>query len=250
MKYSVSYSRKVRVAEFDMLEVSLVQEFDDSLTPRESGFMTVRDFVEERTREETKRLLAERVSGLEPAKTEAASIIHKPSVPITVETVTEKFPQNLKGLLYFQDAGEAILIKPRQYLGTEDFKAISEIVRDQLNGEYISAGKESHFRIPKGKAEATASKPEPPRTIGFIDETPKIPSFDPRTLTDHEWKNKKLAEGSYTKGSLSWGWDFADQFPEFVIQVLRKEPLEIDRYVFSLDEAQKIVQTRKREAEK
>ena len=35
MKYTVHYSRKIRVADYDMLEVGLSREFDDSVTPVE-----------------------------------------------------------------------------------------------------------------------------------------------------------------------------------------------------------------------
>jgi len=60
------------------------------------------------------------------------------------------FPQDLEAMLTFEQAGEYIVIKPRQFLGSENFAKIASIVRE-ANGEYISAGKESHFRIPAPK---------------------------------------------------------------------------------------------------
>lgn len=60
------------------------------------------------------------------------------------------FPQDLENMLTFEQAGEYIVIKPRQFLGSENFAKIASIVRE-VNGEYISAGKESHFRIPVQK---------------------------------------------------------------------------------------------------
>ena len=39
-----------------------------------------------------------------------------------------------------------IKITPKQYLGSEKFAKIAEITKDH-NGEYVSKGKESHFRI-------------------------------------------------------------------------------------------------------
>jgi len=68
---------------------------------------------------------------------------------VTIESVQNRFPPELADLLYFEDADEHILVKPRQYLGSDNFRRIASIVRDQLGGEYISAGRESHFRIPK-----------------------------------------------------------------------------------------------------
>ncbi|HIE19155.1 TPA: hypothetical protein EYP75_05455 [Candidatus Bathyarchaeota archaeon] len=68
---------------------------------------------------------------------------------ITIENVQNLFPPDLVNLLYFEDTGEHIIVKPRQYLGSDNFRRIASIVRDQLSGEYISAGRDSHFRIPK-----------------------------------------------------------------------------------------------------
>jgi len=67
-----------------------------------------------------------------------------------VENVRMLFPKDLEEVLMFEAKGEYIVIKPRQYLGSENFAKIASIVRD-AGGEYISAGKESHFRIQKPK---------------------------------------------------------------------------------------------------
>ncbi|MBS7607849.1 MAG: hypothetical protein QXL77_03355 [Candidatus Bathyarchaeia archaeon] len=68
--------------------------------------------------------------------------------PLGVEDVKMMFPEDLEGLLNFEDKGEYIKITPRQYLGAENFAKIAQIVRG-AGGDYISAGKDSHFRIPK-----------------------------------------------------------------------------------------------------
>jgi len=67
----------------------------------------------------------------------------------TINDVQKIFPRDLAGMLYFEETDEYILIRPRQYLGPENFAKIASIVRDQLGGEYVSAGRESHFRIPR-----------------------------------------------------------------------------------------------------
>lgn len=77
--------------------------------------------------------------------------IEKPSQAKPQKTLTEvqnAFPQDLKDLLAFSENSEAFIIKPRQFLGSENFAKIAEIVK-ALNGQYISRGKESHFSIPK-----------------------------------------------------------------------------------------------------
>jgi len=53
-------------------------------------------------------------------------------------------------MLYFTDEPNHIKVAPRQYLGSENFAKIASVVRD-AGGEYVSAGKNSHFNIPKPK---------------------------------------------------------------------------------------------------
>jgi hypothetical protein len=58
------------------------------------------------------------------------------------------FPDDLESLLSFEEKEEYIVIKPRQFLGSDNFSKIASIVRG-VGGEYVSAGKASHFRVPK-----------------------------------------------------------------------------------------------------
>jgi len=67
---------------------------------------------------------------------------------VKFEKVAELFPEDLRNLLSFEEQADAIIIRPRQYLGSENFAKIAAVVRE-ASGEYISAGKNSHFRIPK-----------------------------------------------------------------------------------------------------
>jgi len=66
----------------------------------------------------------------------------------SVDDVRVAFPEDLEALLSFQEKGDYIMVKPRQFLGSENFAKIASAVRG-LGGEYISAGKDSHFRVPK-----------------------------------------------------------------------------------------------------
>ena len=58
------------------------------------------------------------------------------------------FPEDLEEMLEFEETEKYILIKPIGYLGSDNFAKIASIVRES-GGEYISAGKESHFRVYK-----------------------------------------------------------------------------------------------------
>jgi hypothetical protein len=65
-----------------------------------------------------------------------------------IEDVKMMFPEDLEGLLSFEEKDDYIMIKPRQFLGSDNFSKIASAVR-AAGGEYVSAGKASHFRVPK-----------------------------------------------------------------------------------------------------
>ncbi len=65
-----------------------------------------------------------------------------------LEDVRMMFPEDLRLLLDFEEAKDHLLIRPRHYLGSENFAKIASIVRS-AGGEYVSAGRESHFRVPR-----------------------------------------------------------------------------------------------------
>jgi hypothetical protein len=88
-------------------------------------------------------------------------ILTSPTPAPTIPTVSERtqsiedikmmFPEDLENLLSFEEKEGYIMIKPRQFLGSENFAKIASAVRE-MNGEYISAGKASHFRVPRKRA--------------------------------------------------------------------------------------------------
>ena len=79
------------------------------------------------------------VKGVTPQKTKGFK---------TIQEVKDFFPDDLEKMLTFEDSESYILVKPQHYLGSDTFAQIARIIRD-AKGEYISAGKESHFRVPK-----------------------------------------------------------------------------------------------------
>jgi hypothetical protein len=76
------------------------------------------------------------------------SITAKESKTVTIDSVKAIFPENLSSLLSFEDKDDKIILKPQLFLGSETFAKIASTVRG-LGGEYVSAGKGSHFRIRK-----------------------------------------------------------------------------------------------------
>ena len=93
-------------------------------------------------------------------KSLAVSQITQPTAPsvaahsVTVEKkkslqdIRMAFPEDLENLLSFEEREDYIIVKPRQFLGSENFAKVASAVRG-LGGEYISAGRDSHFRVYK-----------------------------------------------------------------------------------------------------
>jgi hypothetical protein len=67
---------------------------------------------------------------------------------LRIKDVKQAFSSELASMLLFEESGEFIIVKPRRFLGSDNFAKIASIIRD-LGGEYISAGKNSHFKILK-----------------------------------------------------------------------------------------------------
>lgn len=83
-------------------------------------------------------------------RTEAAAPSNPAASKSTVEDMRIMFPQELDNMLAFEDKGDYVMIKPKQFLGSENFAKIASTVRG-IGGEYISAGRDSHFRVYKKK---------------------------------------------------------------------------------------------------
>ncbi|KON31883.1 hypothetical protein AC477_03685 [miscellaneous Crenarchaeota group-1 archaeon SG8-32-1] len=62
--------------------------------------------------------------------------------------IKQIFSTEIAGMLLFEEIGSYIVVKPKRFLGSDNFAKIASVVRE-LGGEYISAGKNSHFKIPK-----------------------------------------------------------------------------------------------------
>jgi len=67
---------------------------------------------------------------------------------LDIKDVKASFSPELEDMLLYEEAGNFIVVKPRRFLGSDNFAKIASIVRD-LGGEYISEGKNSHFKISK-----------------------------------------------------------------------------------------------------
>lgn len=65
-----------------------------------------------------------------------------------INEVKQVFSSELAGMLLFEESGSFVIVKPRRFLGSDNFAKIASIVRE-LGGEYVSAGRNSHFKVSK-----------------------------------------------------------------------------------------------------
>ena len=74
-----------------------------------------------------------------------------PEEELTVDQVKQALQAYQKDLI-FSETDMSIIVRPDGYLGRDKFKSISSVLRSlQPATEYVSAGKDSHFRVPKVK---------------------------------------------------------------------------------------------------
>jgi hypothetical protein len=92
--------------------------------------------------------IREIVDKLDTELKEARAIINGEYKPARLPSNAPIFPEPYGEMVDVTDQGTYWQIKPRQFLGTENFAEIARFVKAK-NGEYVSAGKSSHFRVPK-----------------------------------------------------------------------------------------------------
>lgn len=143
----------------------LLREIIDALQSKEAQSAHHMDRIA--TALEKTNTLLEKMLNMPPAgKTEPAPPMAKPYTPPIVPTPTPKptptptptsdvvskvkahFSPDLEEMLTFEDMGNWVRIAPRRFLGSDNFAKIASIVR-AIGGEYVSAGKDSHFKILK-----------------------------------------------------------------------------------------------------
>jgi len=134
-------------------------------------------------------------------------------------------------------------------------KGVSKPLNDKLNAPWIKVDYsiEMKFSSDSSDEDLQKAKIHAEKTIdAWLGEEPlpvtkPMPTgFDPNLLMKHGWKGRKQTDGTYAKGSTSFGWDFQDQFSKEVIDVLEAHgnKMQIDQYEFEL--TGNIVQARKK----
>ena len=67
---------------------------------------------------------------------------------LDITQVKQSFTPELAGMLLFEETGSNIIVKPRRFLGSDNFAKIAQVIRE-IGGEYVSAGRNSHFKVAK-----------------------------------------------------------------------------------------------------
>jgi hypothetical protein len=121
----------------------------EKLTERIDELLIILNSVAEDLRQVSGSLKSLAVSQItQPAAAPAPATPEVYEKKMSIEDIKTMFPEDLENLLSFEEKEDYIMIKPRQFLGSDNFAKIASIVRE-IGGDYISAGKESHFRVPK-----------------------------------------------------------------------------------------------------
>ena len=131
--------------------MSLDKEKVENLTRRVDELVVILNGIMEDLRQVSASLKSIAVSQITKPITAPPISYALPQAPEkskALEDVKMAFPDDLEDLLRFEEKEEYIIIRPRQFLGSENFSKIASAVRG-MGGEYVSAGKASHFRVPK-----------------------------------------------------------------------------------------------------
>jgi hypothetical protein len=132
--------------------MSQEKEKVEKLTERIGELLIILNSVAEDLRQVSGSLKSLAISQItQPAPSPAAAAPATPEVygkKTSIEDIRMMFPEDLENLLSFEEKQDYIMIKPRQFLGSDNFAKIASIVRG-IGGDYVSAGKGSHFRVPK-----------------------------------------------------------------------------------------------------
>lgn len=66
----------------------------------------------------------------------------------SLDDIRFSFPEEIEAKLNFIEQDNKFIVKAKEFLGTETFAKIASTIRG-MGGQYVSAGKDSHFEIRK-----------------------------------------------------------------------------------------------------
>ena len=140
----VSYSRKFSLGNYETLDLSVEAALNEKDNPLEVWNILADNtemwYISEKNKKEKSASTA-------PTTTTSAPATQQPKEQARNIDILKEFTEEQENRLTAKREGNAWIITPKQFLGTEMFAQISATIRS-LHGEYISAGKDSHWRVP------------------------------------------------------------------------------------------------------
>jgi hypothetical protein len=123
----------------------------DNLTKRVDELVVILNGIMEDLRQVSASLKSLAVSKFtQPIVAPPPAPLQIPEKTKAIEDIKMMLPEELESLLSFEEKEDHIIIRPRQFLGSDNFSKIASAVRG-MGGEYVSAGRGSHFKVPKNR---------------------------------------------------------------------------------------------------
>jgi hypothetical protein len=134
----VSYSRKFSLSNYENLDLSIEAQLGEKDNPLEVWSILADNaemwFISERNKKAKPQTAPQ-----QPAPQA------KPATQ-TIESIRKKFPAGIESKIDFAEKNGYIIIKSKQFLDSEAFREVLDTVLS-LGGEYVSAGKDTHWRV-------------------------------------------------------------------------------------------------------
>ena len=131
----VMVNRKFNLGNYETLDMAAEAELNDTDNPLEI-WQVLRDNIEMEY-----IVMQNKTKPTPPQPTPTAQ-----PQEATLNNFIAEFPPEQQQRLDFALKGNKFIIRPKQFLGSDMFAQVSAVVRS-FGGEYISAGKESHWRV-------------------------------------------------------------------------------------------------------
>ena len=139
----VSYSRKYNLGNYETLDVAAEAVLNEKDNPLEAWSILADNtemwFIAEKNKKANPQQK-------QPSTPQPNATQPKPEAVKNIDILKE-FTEEQENRLTAERKGDYWIIRPKHFLGSELFAQISATVRS-LQGEYISAGKDSHWRVP------------------------------------------------------------------------------------------------------
>jgi hypothetical protein len=142
----VAYTRKFNLGNYETLDLSIEAVLNEKDNPLEVWSILSDNaemwFISERNKKAKTQVIPQQPA---PQATQAKSSVQ------AIENVRKRFPEDLENRLDFEEKDGCIIVKGKQFLGSEAFREVLDTVIS-MGGKYIPASNNAHpyFTIPAG----------------------------------------------------------------------------------------------------